>query len=105
MATVGVDLGGTKVMAAVVHHGRPHHPGKVPTPTDGPDAVVEAIATLIEETAEANDRGAGRFPGQRCATMRRTEFRPTRDHRFPMPEPAMMIAKATMPRTSGATRR
>jgi glucokinase len=55
VATVGVDLGGTKVMAAVVHHGKPHHPGKVPTPTDGPDAVVEAIAALIEETAEAND--------------------------------------------------
>ena len=29
--------------------------GKVPTPTDGPDAVVEAIAALIEETAAAND--------------------------------------------------
>ena len=55
MATIGVDLGGTKILAAVIHDGKAHNAAKAPTPTDGPDSVVEAIAALIEQTAADSD--------------------------------------------------
>lgn len=51
MATVGVDLGGTKILAAVIHDGRAHHTAKAPTPTDGPASVVGAILGLVEQVA------------------------------------------------------
>lgn len=47
MATIGVDVGGTKILAAVVHHGEPHHTTKVATPTSGPDHLVAAIVELV----------------------------------------------------------
>jgi glucokinase len=55
VATVGVDLGGTKILAGVIHEGKPHHPGKAPTPTGGPDSVVDAIVSLVEQTASESD--------------------------------------------------
>ena len=45
--TVGVDLGGTKVFAALVEGGEVTAEAKANTPTGGPNAVVEAIAECI----------------------------------------------------------
>ena len=49
MHTIGVDLGGTKVLAAMVHEGKAHHSVKRPTPTDSADAVSEAVADAVRE--------------------------------------------------------
>ncbi len=58
--TVGVDLGGTKVLAAVVdEHGEVGERIKRPTPTDGPDSVVAAIAAMVEELGGADRVGVG----------------------------------------------
>ena len=43
MATIGVDLGGTKILTAEVRGGSAHHTEKTATPTEGSDAVVDAI--------------------------------------------------------------
>lgn len=46
---IGVDLGGTKVLvAAVDEHGTPTGHVKEVTPTEGPEAVADVIATAIE---------------------------------------------------------
>jgi glucokinase len=63
MATVGVDLGGTKILVASVHHGKVEDSAKVPTPTGGPESVVEAIAELVEKVGGAKEVGIG-APGQ-----------------------------------------
>jgi glucokinase len=47
VTTIGVDLGGTKILVAVVEHGRVLHTQKASTPTSGPEGVVQAIAELI----------------------------------------------------------
>jgi len=47
MATIGVDLGGTKILAAVIHDGKAHHAAKAPTPTGGPESIVAAIAVAF----------------------------------------------------------
>lgn len=50
MSTIGIDLGGTKVLAAVVDDdGTVGARAKVPTPTGGPAAVVEAISSLVAD--------------------------------------------------------
>ncbi len=50
---VGVDLGGTNIRAAVATGARTHaRPAHAATPgRDGPEAVIEAIARCVEETA------------------------------------------------------
>ena len=55
MATIGIDLGGTKILAAVIHHGEAHHVSKVATPTTGADDVVAAIAQLIDHLSKEHD--------------------------------------------------
>ncbi len=59
MATVGVDLGGTKILAAVVHDGKVGESVKQPTPNGGPEAVAEAIAAMVDELGGAKKVGIG----------------------------------------------
>ena len=47
MATIGVDVGGTKILVAVVHDGEPRHTTKVPTPPGGSGALVAAIVEAV----------------------------------------------------------
>ncbi len=58
MSVVGVDLGGTKILARVVDPatGRTVGRKKVPTPKDGTDAVMSAVAELVRDvTASVAD--------------------------------------------------
>ena len=55
MATIGVDLGGTKILTAEVHGGSAHHTAKAATPTEGHDAVIEAIVAAVHDLHEAHD--------------------------------------------------
>jgi glucokinase len=59
MTTIGVDLGGTKVLAAVVNHGKPGKTVKQPTPTTGPSSVVEAVVNAVKELGGADRVGLG----------------------------------------------
>ncbi|MDQ3709442.1 MAG: ROK family protein [Actinomycetota bacterium] len=62
--TAGVDLGGTKILAALVDD---NHDviaeQKVPTPADGPESVVEAIRTAVEALPERPDTVGIGAPG------------------------------------------
>jgi glucokinase len=55
MATIGVDLGGTKILVAAVHHGKAHHTTKVATPTTGHDAIVTAIVDAVSDLHDEHD--------------------------------------------------
>jgi len=58
--TVGVDLGGTKVLAArVLADGTVAERVKRPTPTEGPEAVAAAIAEMVAEVGGADHLGVG----------------------------------------------
>ncbi|QYG91352.1 ROK family protein [Iamia sp. SCSIO 61187] len=58
--TIGVDLGGTKVLAArVAPDGSVRDRVKRPTPTDGPQAVAAAIAEMVAELGGADRLGVG----------------------------------------------
>ena len=48
---LGIDLGGTKILARVIDSetGTPSGRAKLPTPDDGPDAVIEALVTAVQE--------------------------------------------------------
>ncbi len=59
MTTIGVDLGGTKLLAAVVTDGQVGRPIKQPTPTTGPSAVVDAVVHAVEELGGAQRVGLG----------------------------------------------
>ena len=59
MTTIGVDLGGTKILAAVVKDGRAHKHIKQVTPTAGPAAVVDAIVHAVHELGGADRIGLG----------------------------------------------
>src|SRR5574341_2144881 len=49
MYAIGVDLGGTKILTALVDGaGRVIQRHRVPTPREGPAAVVEAIAATVD---------------------------------------------------------
>lgn len=63
MTTIGVDLGGTKVLAAVVHRGEVRSQAKRLTPDGGPDAIVATIAEMVDELGGADRIGMG-VPGQ-----------------------------------------
>jgi glucokinase len=53
---IGVDLGGTKILTAVVEgDGRVLARERVPTPQEGPDSVVAAVAGTIEAALAAAD--------------------------------------------------
>lgn len=54
MRAVGVDLGGTKVLAAAVHDGEPHHTVKLATPTDSADAVIASVVDAVRQVVEAD---------------------------------------------------
>jgi len=60
----GVDLGGTKILAALIDD---NHvvvaDKKVPTPADGPESVVEAIRTAVEALPERPDTVGIGAPG------------------------------------------
>lgn len=59
-ATIGVDLGGTKVLAATVSgDGDVGARVKRPTSTDGPEAVAAAIAEMVRELGGAERIGVG----------------------------------------------
>ncbi|MBN2470624.1 MAG: ROK family protein, partial [Anaerolineae bacterium] len=53
-STLGIDLGGTKILAAVVSHkGEISGLSKLTTPSnEGPDAVIDQIVAAAEEAAE-----------------------------------------------------
>lgn len=59
MTTIGVDLGGTKLLAAVVARGKPGKLIKQPTPTEGPSAVVDAVVHAVRELGGADRLGLG----------------------------------------------
>lgn len=63
MPVIGVDLGGTKILAAVVQDGRVVERAKRPTPTGGPEAVVACVAELVAGLGGATRLGLG-TPGQ-----------------------------------------
>lgn len=51
MATIGIDLGGTKIMGVLVKDGRVVNKAKKSTPrTGGPDDVLDAVAKVVAET-------------------------------------------------------
>lgn len=53
MTVAGVDLGATNIMVALVGADHEVHDRvRVPTPVDGPDAVVEAIVTAVRDLDE-----------------------------------------------------
>jgi glucokinase len=54
VATIGIDLGGTKILGAIVHGTDVREDTKRPTPTEGgPEQVVEAIVGIVEELGGA----------------------------------------------------
>ncbi len=58
--TIGVDLGGTKVLAGVVEDdGTVTERIKLPTPTEGPEAVASAIGGMVAELGGADRLGVG----------------------------------------------
>lgn len=64
---VGVDVGGTKILARLVDptNGAATRRVKLPTPSDGPKSVLDAVAEVVEELdpdAEADAIGVG-VPG------------------------------------------
>ncbi|HEX7131732.1 MAG TPA: ROK family protein [Iamia sp.] len=60
LRTVGVDLGGTKVLAGrVLADGTVTDRVKRPTPTEGPEAVATAIAEMVAELGGADRLGVG----------------------------------------------
>ncbi len=61
--TIGIDLGGTKILAAVVEDGSVGKMAKRATPAGGPAAVVAAIAEMIDDLGGADRVGIG-APGQ-----------------------------------------
>ncbi len=63
MPTIGIDLGGTKVLAAVVEDGTVGATRKRSTPSEGPEAVATVIAELVSELGGADRLGVG-APGQ-----------------------------------------
>lgn len=54
MATVGVDVGGTKCLAVVLEGGRVGAERKVPTPRD-PDALLTAVAGIVGEVSGGSE--------------------------------------------------
>jgi len=67
LRTVGVDLGGTKILAAVVEGGRVTEARKRPTPEGGPEAVAAAIVDLVDDLGGAGRLGVG-TPGRVAGT-------------------------------------
>jgi glucokinase len=59
VTTIGVDLGGTKVLAGVVAGGAVSATIKRPTPTGGPAAVVATLAEMVAELGGAERVGIG----------------------------------------------
>jgi glucokinase len=59
MRTIGIDLGGTKLLAAVVDGAEAGRPVKRPTPTDGPRSVVAAMVEVVAELGGADQVGIG----------------------------------------------
>lgn len=59
MTTVGVDLGGTKILAAVVEDGAVVARAKRSTPRQGPEVVAAAIAEMVDEVGGADRLGVG----------------------------------------------
>ncbi len=58
--TIGIDLGGTKVLAGTVGaDGTVGERVKRPTPTEGPEAVASAIAEMVDELGGADRIGVG----------------------------------------------
>lgn len=57
--TIGIDLGGTKVLAAVVDGRHVGETVKRPTPTGGPEAVVAAMVEMVTELGGADRIGVG----------------------------------------------
>jgi len=60
MAVIGVDIGGTKILAAiVVDDGPVGAPVRVPTPAGGPDAVLAAVTRAIEAVRTDDSTAVG----------------------------------------------
>jgi glucokinase len=60
---LGVDLGGTKILTAVVdEHGRVLHRVRVATPPSGPDDVIEAIASTVDRVMADAGIAPGAIP-------------------------------------------
>ena len=53
--TIGIDIGGTKIAAALVDaEGKIHRESRVPTPADDPDSLVDAVVALVQELSEGH---------------------------------------------------
>lgn len=79
MTTLGLDLGGTKIAAAVVRDGRILADRRAPTPQTGFDAVIARMAELAHELLQAHPEvravGIG-SPGPLDFARRRVVFAP-----------------------------
>lgn len=66
MKTLGIDLGGTKIAAAVVEDGEILSRGQLPTPQTGQEAVFDAMAAVAREVLSGHpevERGGVGSPG------------------------------------------
>ncbi len=59
MATIGIDLGGTKVQGVLVEHGEVVADAKVSTPRGGVDEVVAAVADCVRRLGASSDTAVG----------------------------------------------
>lgn len=64
-AAIGVDLGGTNIVAALVHDGVVQAEHKIATPATGPDAAIAEIAALVADLDRQGNLPVGLgAPGQ-----------------------------------------
>ncbi|MCU1455100.1 MAG: hypothetical protein JWN46_3246 [Acidimicrobiales bacterium] len=59
MRTIGIDLGGTKMLAGVVEDGQVQGTAKAATPSGGPDQVIAALAEIVASLGGAERIGVG----------------------------------------------
>ncbi len=59
MASIGIDLGGTKIQGVRVEHGEVVAEAKVPTPSGGVDDVVAAVADCVRRLDAGPETGVG----------------------------------------------
>jgi glucokinase len=95
---IGVDLGGTKILAGVVDaDGQVEHRRERPTPTDSQEALLAAIGTAIEELLRDDvqaigigipsriDQGTGRVQGSVNIPLNDLDLRGHLEQRFGLP--------------------
>lgn len=58
MYSIGIDIGGTKILGAVVQSGQVIREKRVPSPAADPNAMVDAVANLIQELSTDHEISA-----------------------------------------------